>query len=212
MTQKIVPAILTNDVEELRGKFALLKGESEWVHVDIMDGRFVPRVSLPLEALKEFEGQFSFEIHLMVADPANYFDACREIGAERVVWHCEAVQNMDETLKTAERYPFERGVALRPETSESVVERFLPWVDFALLLGVEPGAQGNPFAPEVLEKARLLRGKTIIGVDGGVSVENLRDVFLSGADYAVVGSAIWKSGKPLEVFREMQTMVKSHNE
>lgn len=207
MTQKIVPAILTNDVEELRGKLALLKGESLWVHVDIMDGRFVSRVSLPLEAIEEFKGRFSFEIHLMVADPAKYFDACQAIGAERVVWHCEAVGDMDEMLKVARGYSFEVGVALRPETAASVVEPFLPRLDSVLFLGVEPGAQGNPFIPEVLEKARLLRGRTIVGVDGGVSMENLREVFYAGADYAVVGSAIWNTADPVESLRRMNEML-----
>ncbi len=206
--QKIIPAILTDNPEDLRKKLGFLRGQSEWVHIDIMDETFVPRASVPIDALKEFSGQFLFEAHLMVADPVKYFGACAAAGVHRLVFHLEAADDPSNTLEAMGAYGFQRGIAMNPATPVSAIAPYLALADSVLLLGVEPGAQGNPFIPEVLQKAIALKGQTTIGVDGGVGKENILKVFTAGADYAVVGSAIWQSEHPVEIFRAMQNMVR----
>ena len=112
--QKVIPAILAADSEELRKQLSVLRGNTSWLHIDIADGTFVKNQSVSIFELQEVYQYFNLEFHLMVQDPAKYFNDCNEAGAKRVLFHYEAAQNIAETEERAAHYRFHTGVALNP--------------------------------------------------------------------------------------------------
>lgn len=209
--QKVIPAILTNDAKKLQEQLEVLKNQSHWVHIDIMDGKFVPAVSINLVELKEASQFFNLEIHLMVKEPEEYLEDCNAIGAKRVYFHLESAKDPVAVLLAMERYQFERGIAINPETT---VEKLTPYaknIDSVLLLSIVPGAQGSMFIPEVTEKIleiKSLNEKLLVGVDGGIEKENIQDIFTKGVDYVVSGSAVWKAKDPIVSLRELEGMAR----
>ena len=208
--QKVVPAILTKDPSLLKDQLKVLQDHTKWVHIDIMDGRFVSNVSVNISQLQDAYQFFNLELHLMVKDPENYLEDCNAVGAKRVYFHLEGTENPKQVLSLMEKYPFQRGIALNPEISVEKLASVGKNTDAVLLLSVVPGAQGNEFIPEVAEKIsdiKALNKKLLIGLDGGVGESNIQDIFLKGADYVVSGSAIWKAQDSMEAFRKLEGMV-----
>ncbi|MBI2642568.1 MAG: ribulose-phosphate 3-epimerase [Candidatus Wildermuthbacteria bacterium] len=206
--QKVIPAILTADPKELKEKLELFKGESQWMHIDIMDGKFVPNTSVSLFALEDSHEFFNLEIHLMVQNPESYLEDCKEVGAKRVVFHTEAVENTTAFLEKAKQFEFQTAVALNPETATSPFPAALKNV---LLMAIHPGFQGQEFLPLVLQKiadTKKVFSGLLLGVDGGVKKENIQSIFQAGADYAVVGSAIMQTQDPVAAFKALEEMVK----
>jgi len=208
--QKVVPAILTKSSQELQTQLRTLKDHSRWVHIDIMDGKFVPAVSINLAELQEANQFFNLEIHLMVKEPEKYLQDCSAVGAKRVYFHLEGAEDPNAVLSHMEQYQFQRGIAISPETTVDQLASYVKNANAILLLSVVPGAQGSEFIPKVAEKISDIRAsneKLLIGMDGGVGELNIQDIFLKGADYVVSGSAIWKAQDPMEAFRKLEGMV-----
>ncbi|MBI2574224.1 MAG: hypothetical protein HYV78_02435 [Candidatus Wildermuthbacteria bacterium] len=210
MIHKIIPAILTNDLADMKGKLDILRGVSEWAQIDVADGVFVGNKTLfPSEFAGATYG-FQLEIHLMARNPESYFDACAAMNACRVIFHLEAAPDLQKTLALLSQYEFKKGIAINPETPADSLLPHLASVDSVLLLTVQPGFQGREFISSVLEKVWTIKqAKTgiIVGVDGGIGFEHIQGVFGAGADYAVIGSAIWQSENPAQAFRKMSAMV-----
>lgn len=209
--KKIIPAILTDNSEDLKNKLTQLKGLTDWVQIDIMDGKFVDNFSIQLEDLDRMHSRFNLEIHLMVQNPEKYFGECQKARAKRVVFHFEAVQNLKRTLKEAGKFDFQIGIALNPETPIKKIKNYLNQIDLALLLTVHPGAQGQKFIPQVLDKIKELReisSKIKIGVDGGLNLFNIKKVAETDADYLVVGSGLLKSKNIKETIEQLKTAIK----
>ncbi len=208
--QKVVPAILTADPVDLQGKLTILKGHTNWIHIDIMDGKFVPNTSVSLFELGEAYEYFNLEIHLMVTDPEKYFEDCKAIGAKRVIFHFEATENPAHVLAEIEKYEFQKGIALKLETSPNALAPFQERIGSILLMSIEPGFQGQDFVPSVLEKAketkRLFPNRALT-MDGGIGEENIKDAFAAGVDYVVVGSRIVKTENPPEALRKLEAIV-----
>jgi len=208
--QKVVPAILTKDTQELQTQLRTLKDQSRWVHIDIMDGKFVPQVSINLAELGEANQFFNLEIHLMVKEPEQYLQDCSAVGAKRVYFHLTGTKHPNVVLSRMEQYQFQRGIAINPETT---VEQLAPYVESAdavLLLSIVPGAQGNEFIPEVAEKIphiKALNEKLLVGMDGGIGKANIQDIFAKGVDYVVAGSAVWKAKDPIASLSGLEEMV-----
>lgn len=202
---KIAPAILTNNIEDLKEKLEVLNGLNQLVHIDIMDGKFVSDTSIEIKELAEFKSAFSFSIHLMVENPEKYFEDCSKVGAKEVIVHVESTDNLEGVLNEMKKYDFKKVVALKPETLVNVLTVFKGLYDAVLLLSVNLGAQGNQFIPAVLSKVNDVEVE--VGIDGGVKEENIREVFASGVDYAVIGSGIWKTDNPKETLLQLQSMV-----
>ena len=205
--QKVVPAILTAESSELSRQLSLLREQVRWVHIDIMDGKFVPNTSISISELGEVGQSFNLELHLMVQDPEKYFEDCKEVRAKRVYFHWEATQDPVKTLSFMEQYPFQKGVALNPKTKGSDLQGNM---DAVLLMAIEPGEQGRKFIPSVLRKIVDVRGRTsniLIGVDGGIGKSNVEQVFQAGVDYVAVGSSIWQTEDPIASLRELEEMV-----
>ena len=191
-----MPAILTNSLPDLKKKLKRIRDLSDWLQLDIMDGRFVKNISVNLADLKKIKFPKNLEIHLMVENPEKYFQDCQRLKAKRVIFHIEATKNPLKVLKEMKRYQFERGMALNPETKIEKIKPYLNQLDLVLFLGVTPGFQGQKFNPIVLGKIKNFRKifpKIKIGVDGGINLENIKKISQAGADYLVVGSYLFQS-------------------
>jgi len=209
--QKVVPAILTNDLSQLREQLEMLEGKVSWVQIDIMDGEFVPTRSVRLSELQGITHSLNLEIHLMVKNPEVYFASCSEVGAKRVYFHLEGTQDPAKVLSAMKQYDFQKGIAINPETAVKDAAPFFADIDALLLLSVVPGAQGHEFIPQVTEKvavAKALKEGLLVGMDGGISKDNIETAFEKGADYVVVGSSIWRAQDPLSAFNELSEMVR----
>jgi ribulose-phosphate 3-epimerase len=208
--QKVVPAILTPDPLELSRQLSVLKNQTKWVHIDIMDGNFVPNTSISISELGEAGQFFNLELHLMVQDPEKYFEDCKEIGAKRVYFHWEGTKDPEHVLSVASQYSFYKGIAINPETKVQDIVPYLSKVDSALVMSVVPGAQGHEFIPSVLEKVQEFKKQSglVVGVDGGVGKETIQNIFAANADYVAVGSGIWQAEDSLGALRSLQLLVK----
>ena len=208
--QKVVPAILTKDPSLLKDQLAALKDHTKWVQIDIMDGKFVSSVSVNISELGEASQFFNLEIHLMVQNPESYLEDCNAVGAKRVYFHLTGTKDPQAMLSRMEQYQFRRGIAINPETTVDQLAPYVKNADAVLLLSVVPGAQGHEFIPSVTEKVQQIRSLApdmVIGMDGGITKENIMQVFQGGVDYVAVGSSIWKTKDPIASLRELQEMV-----
>lgn len=208
--QKVVPAVLTKDPSLLKDQLEALRNHTKWVHIDIMDGRFVPATSISISALGEAYQFFNLEIHLMVKDPERYFEDCKAVGAKRVYFHLEATDHPEKVMEAMSQHPFQKGMALNPNTPNEQATRHLQNIDALLLMSIVPGAQGNEFIPSVLEKIPAMKSAKpdiFLGMDGSMRKDNIQEVFARGVDYVAVGSGIWKTEDPVAALRELQEMV-----
>lgn len=191
----IIPAILTQDPSELIAKFKILNNLVKLVQVDIMDGKFVSNTSINLNDIPQKKFNFKLEAHLMVKNPLKYLNYCSQLKIESVIVHFEACNNLDLILKEMDKFKFQKGVAINPETPIELIFPYLKKIDKILIMGVHPGFSGQKFIPKTLNKIKKLRAfnrKIKIEVDGGVNSKNISKIQKSGANDFVVGSAIFK--------------------
>ncbi|MBI2098688.1 MAG: ribulose-phosphate 3-epimerase [Candidatus Wildermuthbacteria bacterium] len=208
--QRIIPAILTADPAELREGLKILKGHANWVHVDIMDGKFVPNSSVNLFELGEASQIFNIEIHLMVESPEKYLEDCKSIGAKRVIFHLEAAENPAGVLQKMEEHGFQKEVGLNPSTPVSKLAPYVAQLDAVLVMSVNPGFQQQEFMPEVLSKIselRKLKQDITIGLDGGINEQTVTQAFEAGVDYACAGSAVMKSSDPMAALKHLEEII-----
>lgn len=190
---KIIPTILTDDSDKALEQIGALRGVADWLQIDVMDETMTDGSTFDLyDLVGELDG-FNVEIHLMVNNPEEYFDACETLGADRVYFHFEAVESPSFVLEKMEYFSFERGMVLSPQTS---VESIIPYIDdvqAVQVMTVVPGKQGQAFMSDMLDKVEEVKVDYFdkwVSVDGGVNEDNLKEVINSGADAAGVGSAV----------------------
>jgi ribulose-phosphate 3-epimerase len=191
---KIIPTILTNDLTDLKNKLAQLEGLVDWVQIDIMDNIFVPNISVAVSDLIGLETSANLEAHLMIKNPADSFEACKKAGIKRVIFHLEAVDNVEEIIEKLSEFGFEKGLAINPNTPIEAIKPYLDKLDLVLIMSVNPGFQGQKFIPEVLDKVRELKAlapKLKLSIDGGINAENIKEASESGLDFVSVGSALF---------------------
>ncbi len=159
MLPKIVPAILTSDIKDLKTKLEKLNGLSDWVQIDILDGKFINNKTIELKDLGKIKRvkKFNLEAHLMVENPEKYFKECQKLKIKRVIFHQEASRNLREILSESEKFKFKTGIALNPRTPITKIKPYLNQIDLVLLMGVNPGFQGQKFIPSVLNKIKNLK-------------------------------------------------------
>lgn len=194
----IIPAILTSDKTDLLNQLSTLDNRElvNWVHIDIMDNKFIPYQSIRVDELLDIKTNLSLEAHLMVLNPETYCEPLKKSGFKRMIFHAESTTNHKAVIDKARECGLEIGVALNPETNFNTIEHIINLVDFVLFLSVRPGKQGQTFIDSVLEKikaARLKYPKLVISIDGGVNKTNIDKILKEGVNNIVVGSGICKN-------------------
>ena len=199
---KISPSILSADFSKLGHEIQNLENaEADLIHIDVMDGHFVPNITIGPEVISKLRKYTSlpFDVHLMISPVHNFIKNFAEAGADIITIHPEATENLVNTIKKIKSYNKKAGVSLNPETSIDKVLPVLNLIDLVLIMSVNPGFGGQKFMPETLEKVKILRReidtkklKAQIEMDGGINFENAKIAIKAGVDILVSGTTIFK--------------------
>lgn len=210
----LAPSILAADLADLRGALDVcVEGGADLVHVDVMDGHFVPNLTFGVPVLAALSRQcdLPMDVHLMVSNPADLLDDYLDAGADWITVHWEATPHLDRLIGRLRDRGVKAGVALNPATPIEVLGDVLAQLDYVLLMSVNPGFAGQSFIPYVLDKARRLREQIaregldlLIEMDGGVGAGNIAEVVAAGVDICVAGSAIYGTESPVETMRQLR--------
>jgi Pentose-5-phosphate-3-epimerase len=209
---KIVPAVLTDDPAAFEYMLNQLESFAPSAQIDIMDGQFVPSLSIPPEVLGRYKPRFASEIHLMTLNPEEYLTYCKQHGAFRVIFHFEATTRPEYVISRIKELGFQAGLAVNPETPVSDFAYLVPQLDMVLFMSVIPGFYGAPFIPEVLLKVKEFKHRfpeTEIGLDGGAKEGNIPEIVAAGVNDICVGSAIFRQTDPKSSYLYLDKLAKN---
>lgn len=214
------PSILAADFGNLSRDIEIIdKAGAEYVHVDVMDGLFVPSISMGMPVMESIRKSTNrvFDVHLMINEPIRYIDEFKKAGADIITVHAEACHKLSDTLDKIREVGCKVGVAINPHTSISAIEGVLDKVDMVLIMTVQPGFGGQKYmdivTPKISQMKKLIEDKGLnidIEVDGGISAQNVKVVLDAGANVIVAGSAVYKNDVTanvkefLEIFKEYE--------
>ncbi|MFH1671400.1 MAG: ribulose-phosphate 3-epimerase [Candidatus Portnoybacteria bacterium] len=211
---EVIPTIIAKDFKELREKIERVESYVEWVQLDVMDGEFVENTTWPYgagknspEDLKKLETNLNLEAHLMVKNPENVIESWISSGVKRIIVHFESSQKLKEVVNKVKSAGLEIGMAINPNTPIEVLDSYIPELDLVLVMTVEPGKGGQELIKDALVKIKRLQDvypDKKIQVDGGVNLENAKELVNTGADVLAVGSAIFKSDNIKKVINQLK--------
>jgi ribulose-phosphate 3-epimerase len=218
--KKIAPSILSADFSRLGEEVkAIEEAGADLIHVDVMDGHFVPNITigpLVVEGLKRLTS-LPLDVHLMIEKPERYIEAFAQAGSNWITFHAEVCSRLGQMIKKVRHLKLRPGVVLNPSTPLKALYRILDEVDLVLLMSVNPGFGGQSFKPTTLKKIERLRRivdqnryALEIEVDGGIKIENIGEVSRAGADIFVLGTGIFKAKDYQETFRKLREEIALH--
>ena len=216
MKHLIAPSLLSADFMNLRQEVEMInRSEADWLHLDIMDGVFVPNISFGFPVLEGLKPicQKPMDVHLMIVEPGKFVREVAQTGAYMMNGHYEACTHLHRTVAAIKEAGMKAGVTLNPHTPVSLLEDIIQDVDMVLLMSVNPGYGGQKFIEHSVEKTRALRDMitrkgldTLIEIDGGVNLETGKRLLEAGADILVAGSFVFKAPNPEEVIHKLKTL------
>lgn len=212
----VSPSVLSCDFGKLKDEIYLLnKSEAQWIHIDIMDGVFVPNISFGFPILKVIKANSTkiLDVHLMIQNPDQYISEIADCGADIITIHYEAVTHLHRSIQQIKSLGIKAGVAINPHTPVNLLQDVLADIDLVLVMSVNPGFGGQKFIPNTINKVNKLKEmidrmglKTIIEVDGGVNLENGIELKNAGVDALVAGSYVFNSGEPLKTISKLSSI------
>lgn len=216
MSVRIAPSILAADFANLEKEVTMInESQADWIHVDIMDGVFVPNLSFGLpvtEAIKR-HAKKPLDVHLMIVQPEKYVEAFHKAGAEVLSVHVEACPHLHRNIQQIKSLGIKAGVAVNPHTSISELENVIQDIDLVCLMSVNPGFGGQKFIEKTYEKVKQLKkmilaagSQTLIEIDGGVNQQNAEALIAAGADVLVAGNFVFSAASPKEVIAKLKSL------
>lgn len=211
MSRLIAPSLLSANFLDLKADIEMINhSEADWVHCDVMDGRFVPNISFGIPVIQAIKkmAKKPLDVHLMIVEPEKYFEAFAKAGADIITFHYEACTHIHRAVQQIKSLGVKAGVVLNPHTPVSVLEDIIEDLDLVLLMSVNPGFGGQKYIERTYSKVEQLRRmidqrgcNTMIEVDGGVSTSNASNIFAAGADILVAGNAVFASEDPITTIK-----------